>query len=90
MYPIADSKPTIYLNQKDLPCIKDLKVGEEIEVVAKLRMRSKSDYGNELSSSFEVVDIQVPEDDDQDISEMSNEEFRKHMAEQNRKLYENS
>lgn len=88
MYPTdpVKMKPSIHLTDKDLPEIKDWKVGETYEVIMKIKMNSKMDFKKELSAGFEVSDILVPQDE-QDINEMDNEEFGKYAGEQKKKMY---
>lgn len=80
MYPtdMPKMKPSLHLNNKDLPEIKDWKVGETYEVIVKLKMESKMDFKKEISANFEISDILVPESEN--IDEMDAPTFEKYAS----------
>ncbi len=52
--------PSIHLNSKNLPAIKDWEVGEEYSVMLKIKQTSKSiENDQECSGSFEIREILV-------------------------------
>lgn len=84
-------KPTLYVSDKDLPQIKDWEVGEEYELIIKVKQRSFNEMQNRdgtktISSELEVTDFVVPEMEDQDISMMDNEEFSDYSTKMRKKM----
>lgn len=89
MEPIAmpKMKPSIYVSDKDLPAIKTWKIGEEYEMIVKVKMTSVSTHeGAGTNATLEVQDFMIPEDD-RKVSEMNDSDFMEHMAETKRKQY---
>jgi len=75
------------LSSKDLPQIKDWKVGDEYELIIKVRQKNvhvmeMPNHTKMIDATFEVTDIMVPEEDTMDISEtgMNNKEFANYAA----------
>lgn len=82
-------KPMIHLSDKDLPAIKDWKVGDEYEITLRVKqksMREMSPYekNGKVEASFEIIAAKVAEDD-KDVNDMSNDEFSEYASKRKRK-----
>lgn len=66
-------KPSLYIDSKDLKAIKDWSVGQDYEVIVKMRMTSMSERENgTVSGSFEIESIMSPEADALDLENINN------------------
>lgn len=80
-------KPTLYISEKDLPEIKSWKIGEEYEIVVRVRQKSISESpSKQISGSFEVIEMMVPESD-KSIDEMDDNEFNAYASDKKRNEY---
>ena len=66
-------KPTLRINEEELPAIKTWKIDGEyvLEVKVKMRSISKDDYStppNKIWASFRVLDVSVDDDQGDDLA----------------------
>lgn len=54
---MAKHKPTLYVDEKDLPAIKDYDLGDTYYALYKCKVVSKEIEGDEVSGRLEVQDI---------------------------------
>lgn len=77
--------PSIHLNQKQLPEIKDWEVGKNYEIALKVRQTSKrEDDDKKISGSFDIVGIKVfmsEEESKKQLRKASNQEIDNKMKE---------
>ncbi len=79
-------KPCLYVSDKDLPEIKDWKIGEDYEIMVKVKMTSVSKNQMGFNACLDVEEIMVPEEE-KDIKEMDAEDFAEYSANARKKGY---
>lgn len=84
---LTSYKPSIYIDSKELPEIKDWKVGQTYNLVVKAKMVSSTqDQNNSISGRFEIQSMET--EDKEDISEIQdNSEYSKAAAKIKQKIY---
>lgn len=83
---MPEMKPTVYVSDKDLPAIKDWKIGETYEMLVQVKMTSVSQHERGRTNAvLQIQDMMVPEE--KDIKDMDDSEFAEHMSEMKRKDY---
>lgn len=65
--------PTLHLDTSVVPEMKDWEVGEEYEMVIRVKQKSRNESEHHTSGSFDVVAYHVPKE--KDIDDMTDEEF---------------
>ena len=81
-------KPSMYVSSKDLPQIKDWKVGEKYEIVVTVTLASLTDYKSYMDSRMTIEEMKIPEVDDQDVKTMDNTQFGAYSSQMKRKEHE--
>jgi hypothetical protein len=78
---LTDYKPTIYIDSKQLPAVKDWKVGETYVVVLKIKMTGMHEREDKsVSGDFQIEKV-TPKDEKKDLSGISkNSDFSKAAA----------
>lgn len=70
---MPESKPTLYLTDKDLPDIKSWNTGETYKLEITVKQVSKSEHttssGKETTASFDITNISVDNDSDDNEEE---------------------
>lgn len=74
-YDTATMKPFIFVDDKQLPEIKNWSVGETYELIVKVSLKNVNVSENRVSADLQVEKMMVPEEEEKDIDDMSNEEF---------------
>ena len=82
-------KPTFYINDSDFPELRDMELGEEYEVIMKIRPTNlnQSVRGNQVSAEITILDIQMPPEMSDDINSMDDEEFLNYGKKKKRKAF---
>lgn len=85
-------KPSLYLTSKDLPAIKNWKVGEIYEVKVKIKQKSMNERDDGThSGSFEVQEIEPVKEQKDDLASVnalsSNKDFMKASARMKKEHY---
>lgn len=77
MYDELSIKPSFHINSKQFPDIKKMEIGEEYELIVRVKVKAVFDEGHGFSASVEVNDIAIPAPSEEDIATMSVGEFTK-------------
>lgn len=69
----SESKPMLFLNSKDLPEIKDWKIGESYDLIVSVKQVGAHDNKGLISGDFEIQDIMsAPDQKSMDLEDINN------------------
>jgi hypothetical protein len=73
-------KPSLYVTEKELPEIKQWKIGEDYEIVVKVKMTNLHLSEGAASATLVIDEMTIPSEEKDDIKEMTDKEFMGYSA----------
>jgi hypothetical protein len=73
---IPKMKPSLSVDEKDLPELKDWKVGESYELSVTAKLVSLNGEGDKMTGRFEVSKVESDEEEDEDEADSSDDESK--------------